>query len=159
MEQWRDVVGFEGLYRVSDLGRVMSIPRPSTKGGILKGSRCGTRDYITLQLWKNGKASKVTVHSVVAAAWIGPRPDGHDISHKDEDNTNNAASNLCYLDKVTHHRRDKGRRVVRSDGKEYASMTEAAEDTGCFKTGIWRACNGRRKSAGGYSWRYADIES
>lgn len=87
MEKWKSIKGFEGLYEVSDLGRVRSIKSDTIlKGELLHG-------YKRVALF-NEKYKKVFVHRLVADAFI-PNPDGlPQINHKDEDKTNNCVDNL-----------------------------------------------------------------
>lgn len=103
-EQWRPVVGFEGLYSVSNLGRVKSEPRfragkscslvpvagrilalPKTKDGYLSARLC------------TGVAKRhryARVHVLVLEAYLGPRPLGHDACHNNGDPSDNRLSNL-----------------------------------------------------------------
>lgn len=105
-EVWKDVVGFEGLYEVSDLGRVRRIGKAARSGNgrgggvvlgrILKGqtTRFG---YIQVFLWKDGKQNPRQVHRLVADAFIEPRAPGFEPNHKDGNKTNNVPSNLEWL--------------------------------------------------------------
>lgn len=91
MEEWKDVVGYEGLYEVSNLGRV----RNKQTGKVLKpklGKRWG---YYTINLCKDKKRSTKTIHRLVALAWI-PRVDGDkdQINHINEIKTDNRVENL-----------------------------------------------------------------
>lgn len=93
VEEWRDIEGYEGLYQISNLGRVKSFKRkperimtPSLKGAYLGVSLRG----------ENGNKS-VLVHVLVARAYIGIRPDGLLINHIDSDKHNNCADNLEYV--------------------------------------------------------------
>lgn len=61
IEEWRDIRGYEGLYQVSNLGRVKSIPREKTKGGILKPLK-DTTGYLSVNLYKNGKIKRCKIH-------------------------------------------------------------------------------------------------
>jgi hypothetical protein len=94
-EVWRDVVGYEGLYRVSSLGRVMSLPRTTTRGGLLK-QNVGTNGRLEVNLTRNGQQKVHRVHSLVAEAFLGPRPTGMEVRHLDGNATNNSAGNLAY---------------------------------------------------------------
>lgn len=90
VEEWRDVVGYEGLYEVSSLGNVRRVqqnlkPLPDSNG----------RFHVTLSV--NGKPKTVNVHKLVTAAFIGPRPEKYEINHIDGDPSNNAFDNLEYL--------------------------------------------------------------
>lgn len=113
VEEWRAVVGWEGLYEVSSLGRVRSLPRQTSHGivggRVLKPSPNKRRNnYLQVGL-SNVTRRTAKVHVLVAAAFHGERPDGMEIRHLDGDPANNAASNLRYgtksenmLDAVRH---------------------------------------------------------
>lgn len=91
-EQWRDVVGYEGLYLVSDFGRVKSIGylRP----GLIRRSYCTPGRYPMVNLWRDGVQSNYTVHALVDRAFNGPMPEGLELNHKDGVKQNGALSNL-----------------------------------------------------------------
>ena len=102
-EKWKPVTGYEGLYEVSDQGRVRSVDRTETqksglvrhrKGMPLKPNNSGR--YMDVQLSKDHIRRHRLVHSLVAEAFLGPRPDGLVIRHLDGNSFNNAASNLAY---------------------------------------------------------------
>lgn len=86
-EEWRDISGYEGAYQVSDLGRVRG-PR----GRILRAG-IASHGYPTVCL---GRGNTRTVHSLVARAFLGPTPEGHEIRHKDGARTNAALANLHF---------------------------------------------------------------
>ncbi len=104
MEAWRPVVGLEGLYEVSNEGQVRSLPRvvrhytgkPLQRAGrVLRG--CVTqKGYVKVSLCWGGVVKGVHVHSLVAEAFIGPRPEGALVRHRDGDQSNNCATNLAY---------------------------------------------------------------
>lgn len=99
-EIWKDIVGYEGLYQVSNLGNVKSLQRlEKTKDGksrirngrIMKFSKS---QYYQLDLCKNGFITKYSVHRLVAQAFI-PNPNNYPcINHKDENKLNNTVENL-----------------------------------------------------------------
>lgn len=101
-EIWKAVVGYEGLYEVSDLGRVRALPRNAGKsksatggwpGKIIKQSE--TR-YPHVGLSCRNKSKTWQIHTLVAAAFIGPRPNGMVVRHKDDNKKNIRVGNLCY---------------------------------------------------------------
>ena len=113
-EVWRPVPGWESLYEVSDLGRVRSFDRPVVqlsrsgnpvtvvyKAKVLTprsgGGRKVSDRYRMVSLAKNNKPVNVYIHHLVAAAFLGPKPEGAEVNHKDCDKTNNALSNLEYV--------------------------------------------------------------
>jgi HNH endonuclease/NUMOD4 motif-containing protein len=101
-EEWRSVVGWHGWYSVSSLGRVRrDAPRGrygTVPGGLLKLQLGGLNNtYVYARLHGGGRNIFYRVAGMVAAAFIGPRPDGLHINHKDGNRHNNAASNLEYV--------------------------------------------------------------
>ena len=93
MESWKPVSGFEGRYEVSDAGHVRSLLRRKV---MLKPGRGSSDGRPIVFLYAGGAASKRYVHDLVAQEFIGPKPPGHVVRHKDDDPWNNAASNLLY---------------------------------------------------------------
>lgn len=117
VEQWKPVNGYEGIYEVSSHGRVRSLDRTVThsNGQVhrLKGKALRMTlnhyGYPFVDLRNQGKRRVRTVHSLVAEAFIGTRPEGMEICHNDGNPTNNHAENLRYgtrsdnmLDRVEH---------------------------------------------------------
>jgi hypothetical protein len=106
-ERWRPVVGYEGLYEVSDLGHVRGIDRLIPyKGGHRARKRgkqiLGVPDkkgYLHLVLCKEGRQKTFLVSQLVAIAFIPNPGDLRSVHHKDFDQSNNAAANLAW---VTH---------------------------------------------------------
>lgn len=95
MEQWLPVVGYEGHYEVSDLGRVRRVERTGNRpaGYVLRPRVSGAYPTVTLSV--NSHQRVVKVHRLVAEAFLGPSPGvGYEVCHADDVKTNNAASNL-----------------------------------------------------------------
>src|SRR5690554_5553856 len=103
MEVWKDIKGYEGLYQVSDLGRVKSLERKvkrlkstiSVREKILKPAP-NSSGYLTVSLWKNNKGKTFRIHYLVAIAFLNHKPKGYElvIDHIDENKKNNNLSNL-----------------------------------------------------------------
>ena len=89
MEEWKNVIGYEGLYEVSNIGNVKNVRRNT----LLKLSK--TNDgYIQVSLYKNGIRTGLRVHRLVAEAFL-PNPDGLPlVNHKNEDKSDNSVENL-----------------------------------------------------------------
>jgi hypothetical protein len=99
-EVWRPVPNFPN-YEVSNLGYVYGLY------GELKPWK---GNYLYITLWRNGEKFRRTIHSIVAAAFIGPRPPGKTVNHKDLHRENNRDNNLEYLTQKqnNHHARRHG---------------------------------------------------
>ncbi len=103
-ERWCDVAAWEGLYQVSDRGRVRSLPRvrKDRSGKVRRwpGKQLAlVRDsggYLRVNLSDLGRRKERCVHCLVAEAFIGPRPESMDVCHNDGNRDNNAFSNLRY---------------------------------------------------------------
>jgi hypothetical protein len=174
-EEWRDVVGYDGEYEVSNLGRVRRLPKTivdSCRGGkrrrflkakIIKRTISKT-GYYTVALGKRN----VKLHRVIAEAFI-PNPEGKPyINHKSGVKTDNRICNIewcTHAENLQHAAHVLGtmnllhpmRKVVCVEtGIVYDSLATAARDTGTAEQNIWHVCNGHWKTSGGYHWRYAD---
>ena len=95
---WKDVDGFEGLYKVSSEGVVVGTPRTGTKGGVVKWYKT-THGYMEYHLCKNGKRHHMSTHRLVAKHFI-PNPNNKPfVNHIDGNKLNNNVENLEW---VTH---------------------------------------------------------
>jgi hypothetical protein len=106
-ERWLAVPGYEGHYEVSDMGRVRSldrlIPTPRAARGDFRKSpgrvlrqTITTRGYPFVTLCKDGTRAVMTIHKMVLAAFVGPRPDGMVTRHLNGDPSDNRLENLTY---------------------------------------------------------------
>lgn len=103
-EAWKSVVGFEGYYEVSNMGRVRGIERVmrlSRYGGVKKHGKLlkpcpDDRGRLHVYLSVGNKKYTRMIHSLVAAAFVGAKPDGHGVCHRDGNKQNNVDSNLYY---------------------------------------------------------------
>jgi hypothetical protein len=101
-EQWRDVADWEGLYQVSDLGRVRSLDRPGKlgSGGAARKGRVlrqggNTVSYNNVGLCRDGAQVAAAVHRLVAVAFVErPHSGAVEVCHNDGNKRNNRASNL-----------------------------------------------------------------
>ncbi len=119
--EWRRIPGVDSRYVVSDDGRVIG-----PKGTVLRpcADRHGYRSVRVHSV--NGSASSFRVHRLVMLAFVGPRPLGMQVRHRDGNPANNAVANLCYgtprenaADKIAH-----GREVL-GEQRWSAKLTEA----------------------------------
>lgn len=108
-EEWRPVLGYEGLYEVSELGRIRRLtfvngttnhtyPTPRVIPPKAKG-----RGYVSVNLHRDGRSSTRTVHRVVAEAFHGPKPDGTECAHLNGVRHDNRAVNLRWVSRKENH--------------------------------------------------------
>lgn len=176
-EEWRDIKGYEGLYQVSNLGRVRSLGFTfigkgghlySRPGKILKAKN--DRGYLSLTLCKDKKHTSALVHRLVAEAFINNPNNLPQVNHKDENPSNNKVDNLEWCDakyNINYGNRNlknsiiQGKRVLQFDlngeiVKEYLSSQLAARENNYSRGTIWLVCTGRRKQAYGYKWMFKE---
>jgi len=111
MEEWRDVVGFEGIYQVSNFGRIQTVKTGKIKEQTI--SKADNRPY--LSLWKNNKIKVCRPHKLVMEAFVSLRPEGLECCHNDGNPQNNNLNNLRWdtpknnhADKVKHGTTNRG---------------------------------------------------
>jgi hypothetical protein len=180
MEIWKDVVGYEGYYQVSNLGRVKSLDRVVTDKmgvkrnhkGFVKKLTHGNHGYMTVGLCRNGKNTQCLVHRLVAEAFIPNKEKLPFINHKDEVRDNNHVENLEWCTQEYNNRYgtapDRVKNKIRELGQmkavvqltlsgekinEYESLHEASRKTGVGLPNIWKAVNGGYNKHG--KWRRA----
>lgn len=171
MQEWRAVVGYEGLYEVSSNGDVRSLPTVSkaraTKVRVLKPS-IDKIGYVYVSLTKDKKVKRCTVHRLVAAAFID-NPDGKEqVDHIDGNKGNNAVCNLRWSTRSENIRNPNthwrisgenavGARKVRciESGAIYCSAAEASRSLGFKKLAVKNAI-ARGHKCGGYHWEYLE---
>ena len=174
-EYWKPVEGFEGLYMVSNMGRVKSLKYNREK--ILKPGK-DTNDYLFVKLYKNEKIKQCLIHRLVINAFMGQplNEEYYFVNHIDEDKSNNKLENLQYC---THKyncnygtRNERATKSITNNIKksktviginkingyivEYPSTREVERCLGISESSISRCCNGKQKSAGNYRWFYAN---
>ena len=121
------------------------------------------KGYRRIIVRDNGRIRTVFVHRLVAEAFV-PNPKGlPQVNHKDGDKLNNRPENLewCTNEENLRHRYDVLGKYLRKPilcietGICYESAVMAAERTGINRANICECANGKRKSAGGYKWKWA----
>jgi hypothetical protein len=180
-EVWKDIKGFEGMYKISNFGNVKSTKRRGSKGGIVKPCimTCG---YLRLYLHKGNIRKHKLLHRLIADAFI-PNPQNKPfVDHINTIRTDNRIENLRWstcdennnnpLSKIkasAHNAKTlkgmlgvlhpKSKSVYQFDLngnliRKYGSGLEAERCCQIFASNISAVCRGKQKTAGGYKWFY-----
>ena len=169
-EVWRDIPNYEGIYQVSNLGRVKSLKRPyGLKEKILK-PLINSIGYYQVGLYKNSKVRFCLVHRFVWEACNGQIPEGYEVNHINEIKSDNRLSNLNLM---THKENTnwgtRNERMTKKLSKvvlqftldnilvkEYPSANQVERELGFAQPNISACCNGKYKTAYGYIWKYKE---
>ena len=172
-EEWRSVVGYEGLYEVSNYGRVKSLARVYSNGKVREEiilKQAEHMGYADVSLCKNSRARHWRVHRLVAMAFI-PNPEGKDfIDHIDTNRKNNKVENLRWVTRTENRNNPISvkayndaifREVIQYDVNgnllnTFTSITKASNKTGVRISAIQHSCSGYTMTAKGFIWRYKE---
>lgn len=169
VEIWKDIPGYEGLYQASNTGKIKSLNYNNTKKEKILKSKYDERGYLAIELRNKGKRFYTRVHRLVASAFL-PNPDNlPQVNHKNEIKNDNRVENLewCTNDYNCHYGTHY-KRVSESNYKKvnqydlkgnyiktFNSINEAKKETKA--THIGSVCLGKRKTSGGYIWKYCSL--
>lgn len=162
-EIWKDIKGYEGLYQVSNLGRIKSFSK--RKELIRKPTKNKKRNgYLEISLFKNNKEKRFKVHRLVAEAFI-PNPENkEEVNHIDGNKSNNNKNNLEWVtDKenkehawkngLMNSNHKKVKIICNETKEEFESVVECSIKMDIDRRSIFRQLKGERKTAGGYTFK------
>lgn len=170
----KDIPGYEGIYRASSSGKIYSIRTWKERVTI-------NSIYLTITLSNKGINKMFTVHSLIALTFLGDRPHGMHINHKDGNKHNNNIENLEYVtrsENSKHAYRVLGVKNAKSnlgnfygkafrkepvkqydknmnEIKSFDCIKRAADELGILDSAIGNCLGGRCKTSGGFIWKYA----
>lgn len=138
-EEWRPVLGYEGLYEVSSKGNVRSVVRTVERvhpknasrtqvrayGGRVLRLQNARQGYVSVGLWRQNRGHTYDVHVLVCEAFLGVRVAGMDVNHKDGDRKNNSVENLEWVtrrENLLHAEQTLGKKMVWAHQKERAAQ-------------------------------------
>ena len=171
-EIWKDIEGYEGLYQVSNVGRVKSL-----RNNIILKNSIKRNGYESVKLSANNISKEYYIHRLVANAFISNPNNYLEINHKDEDKANNCADNLEWCTREYNVNYGTGTRrsqLSNTNGKcskpvlqytlegifikEWKSTMDVQRNLGFDHANISRCCRGKYAYAYGYIWKYKNEE-
>lgn len=183
MEIWKDILGYEGLYQVSNMGRIKSLGRIKINHSKIqmvperiKSLRKTKQGYLLVDLYKNNIQKTLRVHRIVAEAFIDNAEKKETVNHINGDKSNNKVENLewatpseqnfhFYKNKLKSDKNIK--KAIKAMNKAtskkvlcldtniiYNSLTEAAKFNNISPSTIRKVINGEMKKAAGKKWKY-----
>lgn len=170
IEIWKDVVGYEGKYMVSNLGRVKSV-----KKDLILTPKNNHDGYLRIQLWNKNKVEFVSIHRLVAMAFIPNIDNKPFVNHINGTKNDNRVENLEWVtqsENINHSwqiglsksqinsKLSKSVDQLDLNGnyiKTFPSTMEVERQLGIPHSQISNVCKNKRnyKTAGGYKWRYS----
>lgn len=162
-ENWKDIEGYEGVYQVSNLGRVKRV----NSHRVLKAGK-HTGGYLKVNLSKNGSKSTKTIHRLVAQAFIPNSENKPGVNHIDENKTNNMASNLEWsTSKENNNHGTHNEKISKSksipilatnlttgESKEFYGGRDCARQLCLNQANITSVLKGKLRQTGGYTFKY-----
>lgn len=155
-ETWKDVVGYEGLYMVSNLGRIKSIDR------VVKGKRKGAMKrkghlmkpfshpsgYLQIGLCKDGEINKQLLHRIVAISFLKNPENLPEVNHKNSDRKDCSVINIEWCDKDQNMLHAKKLERFKQGGNHYRARIILDTSTGVFYESVKEAATFTRYSYG-----------
>lgn len=184
-EIWKDIEEYEGLYQISNLGRVKSFGKQTgfytRKHELILKDNIDKDGYHLTTLIKKRTRQHLRIHRLVAEAFIPNPEDKPQVNHKDGNKDNNSVENLewCTPSENVKHSYDKklhkyhirirafgtenpaARKIKQYDLKgnfikTWNTIREASKTLNIGETNIGACCRGKQKTAGGYIWKYIE---
>ena len=173
-EIWKDIEGYEGLYQVSNLGRIKSVKRTKPNGYQIKvrflKPSIDKDGYSRVVLSRDGESTTYQVHRLVAFAFVRKEHQKPEVNHIDENKSNNEDSNLEWCtrkENINHgtaiqrssNKNKKPINQLSSDGqfiKAWESISDAAETLGFSQGYLSKCCSRKCSSAYVYLWEFRE---
>ena len=156
-----DIKGYEGIYAITSCGKVWSY-----KAKRFLKTHKSSKGYERVELYKDNNCKRLTIHKLVATAYIPNPYNLPQVNHKDENKENNSVNNLEWCtNKYNSNYGTRNERMSKAKMKKvlcielnriFDSGLQAQKQLKIAVSRISECCSGKSKTAGGYHWQYAD---
>lgn len=172
MEIWKDIVGYDGKYQISNRGNVKSLKQKKEHNEYLLKPFATKKGYLRVSLSKNNKYKQPLIHRLVATYFLENKNNCNEVNHKDENKQNNCVENLEWCDRKynvlygtaknreakTKHKYYVNQYDLKGNFiKTWNSLKEIEKNTHYNKNNIQQNCLGNTKTAYGFIWKYIPI--
>lgn len=178
-EIWKDIKDYEGLYQVSNFGRVRSLGNGNSNNSKVRILKCwiSKKGYLSVALCKDGKHKMYKVHRLVAENFIPNPLNLPCVNHKNENKQDNRVENLEFCDVIynnSYGTRNQRISKKNTNGKrskpvlqysqdvtlicEWVSVSEIERELGYKHSSISCCCLGKNKTSHGFIWKYKEKE-
>lgn len=168
MEEWKDVEGYEGLYQVSNLGRVKSLNYKRTGVEQVLIPQNDKDGYSQIGLRKNNKKTTIKIHRLVAIHFLSNPYNLPEVNHINEDKSDNRVENLEWCNHkynmnygtILQRKSEKlSTPILQLDEygeliKKWNGARDVERQTNYFQSNISRCCNGEQKTYYNFKWGY-----
>ena len=151
MEIWKDIIGYEGLYQISNKGNVKNKQR--NKYLVPKKNN---RGYLGIELTNEKHRKMFLIHRLVAQSFISNPKRLPNVNHKDENPKNNSVENLEWCSQsynVLYSMQKQGKNSIKKNGVTTNSL-QIKQKYGYKQSSILDCCRGKRKTAYSYHWQF-----
>lgn len=159
-EEWKDIKEYEGIYEVSNFGKVRSLKFGKVK---IRNGYKDSNGYLQIDLWNKGKKRMFLIHRLVAQAFLNNPNNYEEVNHMDKNIENNSVYNLEYCNRIYNVRYgNRTKKINQYDLqgnfiKEWASSKDIERQLHFPSSTIKACCNGKFKTSHNYIWKYKDI--
>lgn len=164
-EEWLPVVDYEGLYAVSNYGRIKCLSNSATRKEKILKPQIQRDGYKRVTLCKKGQKKRVPIHRLVAIAFIPNPLDKEQVNHENGNKLDNNAKNLSWMTRKENIAHAYATGLIKKNNKpvvainldtnerlEFKSQTEASRKLGVYMKNISHALKGRTTHVSG--WRF-----
>lgn len=159
-EIWKNIDGYEGLYKISNLGRVSTTKRKGTNQEVIS-QHDDMHGYLQVQLFKDGVGKRFKIHRLIAKAFIPNHENKPTVDHINRNRRDNRIENLrwaTHKEQRSNQTSGEKKVVATKDNNTFtfSSVSDCARFIGSNSGNVTACCKGKRKTVCGYNIKYKE---